>query len=66
MVIQEEGGIEYVYTTDLEKGGGFRQMLTWLTKGGWGVGEMLKLADKREKGESKAPHFRLTYFVNSS
>ena len=38
MFIEEEGGIEYVEKTDAEKGVGVGQILTWLTKGGGGVG----------------------------
>ena len=43
LVMQDEGVIKYVCKTDTEKGGGLGQMLT---KGGGGVEEMLKLADK--------------------
>ena len=34
MVIQEEGGIEYVDKTDAAKGGGVGEMLTLADKGG--------------------------------
>ena len=60
LVIQEEGGIEYVDKADAEKGGGVGQMLTWLTKGGGGVGELLTLADKGGRAGSGPPHFWLT------
>ena len=45
-VNQEEGGNKYVYKTDTEKERGVWCILTKLTKGGGGVGEMLKMADK--------------------
>ena len=38
MVIQGEGGIEYAEKLTQQKGGGVRQMLTWLTKRRGGLG----------------------------
>ena len=54
MIIQEEGGIAYVDKTDAKRRGVWH-MLTWLTKGGGGVGEMLTLADKGGRGGGLKP-----------
>ena len=46
IVITKECGILYVDKTNAAKGEGLGQMLTWLTNGGEGVGQMPFLADK--------------------
>ena len=46
LVVQEEGAIVYVDKNAALMGGGVGQTLTWLTKRGGVVGEMLTLADK--------------------
>ena len=50
MAIKEEGGIEFDDRTDAENQGVVGQMLTWLTKRGGGVGQILTLADKWRRG----------------
>ena len=50
MIIHEDNVIYYTDKNDAAKGGGVRQMLTGLTKGGGVVGEMLTMADKGRRG----------------
>ena len=57
MVIQKKHGIEYVDKTAQQRDGGGGQMLTWLTKGERGVGEMMILADKGGRGGMVPPIF---------
>ena len=46
LIIHEDNVPEYTDKNDGAKGGGVRQMLTGLTKGGGRVGEMLTPASK--------------------